>query len=66
MKILLLLNRTAGGGRAVPQAHRATQVLREAGATVSLVETRSAPHLASEAEAAVANPVLCQNSALLK
>ena len=56
MKIILLLNRTAGGGRAVPQAHRATQVLREAGATVSLVETRSAPHLASEAEAAVANP----------
>ncbi|MGH9461211.1 MAG: diacylglycerol/lipid kinase family protein [Vicinamibacteria bacterium] len=57
MKISLLLNRTAGGGRAVRQAHRATAILRESGATVSLVETRSPEHLAAEAEAAASDPL---------
>jgi diacylglycerol kinase (ATP) len=56
MRISLLLNRTAGGGRAIRQAHRATEILREAGASVSLVETRSAEHLAVEAEAAASDP----------
>ena len=49
---MLLLNRTAGGGRAVRQADRAAQILREAGLAVSLIETRSAEHLATEAETA--------------
>lgn len=56
MRIQLLVNRTAGGGRAAREAERAAQILRRAGATVSLLETHSADHLAAEAEAAAANP----------
>jgi diacylglycerol kinase (ATP) len=55
MRILLLLNGAAGSGKAVRQAQRATEMLRDAGAMVSLIETHSAEHLASEAEAAVAH-----------
>ena len=56
MKIVLLLNRTAGGGRAAHQARRAAQILGEAGAEVSLVETRSMEHTAQEAQRATVDP----------
>jgi diacylglycerol kinase (ATP) len=56
MRISLLLNREAGGGRAVREAQRATEILRKAGALVSLVETLSAEHLAGQVEAATSDP----------